>query len=231
MTTKKQMLRAWLSQMRRALSSVIGVSLMIVIVVLLASVMAGLVLTYGNELERPEMTDSGPVTTDSGSEATGSRLNPWDNEEALLAPENPTAGAEDVRYRVIFEIQEQKGGDSNDAVGNSLNDVLVSVDDVDRRMFSGVTKSDVEKFEVERENGDTEKYLYDVEDEENWSIDNDNNELKMTLSGNYDIQAGDVITIIIDSIDNPAEPGTYDIAVELNDGEDTESGTLEIVSE
>jgi hypothetical protein len=197
---------------------------MIVIVVLLASAMAGLVLTYGNELERPGMTDERSETTDS-------RLNPWDNEEALLAPENPTAGAEDVRYRIIFEIQAQKGGDSNDAVGNSLNDVLVSVDDVDRRMFSGVTKSDIEKFEVEREDGTTESYADDVEDEENWSIDNDDNDLRITLSGDYDIKAGDVITIIIDSIDNPAEPGTYDIAVELNDGEDMESGTLEIVSE
>lgn len=200
-----------------------GVTLMIVIVILLSSVMAGMVLTFGGGLEEPEFLNN---TTDSSVP-----LNPWDSKDELLSPKNPVAGAEDVRYRVVFDIQENTGGDSNDAVGNSLNGVRIIVDNVDRSMFSGVSKPDVETFEVQRENGTTTEFKSDVQDEDNWEFDNDNNELKMTLTGNYDIKAGDEITIIIADVDNPSDPGTYDVTVQLNNGEDQESGKLEIIEE
>lgn len=203
----------WASDVKRSISSVIGVTLMLVIVVLLASVMAGMVFTFDNKLEEPDLEDD------------GTSVNPWSDDDALLAPEDPTAGAEDIRYRVVFEIS-----DTN-IEGDSLNEVKVRVDDVDESMFSGVSKSDIETFEVEKTDGTVIDIADDVEDDSNWSLQEGGSELEMTLSGSgyTNPSTGDVMTIVFDGVDNPNDPGTYDISVTLNQGEDKQTGTLEII--
>lgn len=195
--------------LKRALSSVVGVSLMLVIVVLLASVISGIVLVYDDRLQEPELEGD---------------LNPWGDTDALLAPENPTAGAEDVRYRVVFEIS-----DSNMA-GDSLNEVQISVDGVTESMFSGVKDEGIETFEVETSSSVLD-ISSDVEDESNWDLQNGGTEIEMTLGGSSypNAQVGDRITIIFAGVDNPNDPGTYDISVTLNQDEDEQSGTLEII--
>lgn len=204
--------------MRRAISSVVGVTLMVIIVVMLASVMTGMVLTFGDELEEPELTNS-----TNSAEA----LNPWDDEDALLAPEDPAAGAEDVRYRVIFQIQSS----DSDIEGDSLNELRVEVSGVDESMFSGVAESDVETFEVEKTDGTVLDIQNDVETEDNWALQEGGSELEMTLGGSAytNPEVGDVITVIFGNVDNPSDPGTYDITVTLNQDEADASGTLEIV--
>lgn len=208
----------WMSPVRRAISSVVGVTLMVIIVVMLASVMTGMVLTFGDELEEPELTNS-----TNSAEA----LNPWDDEEALLAPEDPAAGAEDVRYRVIFQIQSS----DSDIEGDSLNELRVEVSGVDESMFSGVAESDVETFEVEKTDGTVLDIQNDVETEDNWALQEGGSELEMTLGGSAytNPEVGDVITVIFGNVDNPSDPGTYDITVTLNQDEADASGTLEIV--
>lgn len=203
-----------LDKTRRALSSVVGVTLVIVIVLLLASVFAGLVLSFGDRLQEPELQENGS-------------LNPWADGESLLAPETPTAGAEDVRYRVLFEIQD------TDMEGDSLNEVRISVNGVSESMFSGVRDEDIETFEVEQTDGTVLDILSDVEDESNWAFQEGGSEVEITLSGSGypNPSTGDVITIIFDGVDNPNDPGTYDVSVTLNQDEDEESGTLEIVEE
>lgn len=187
---------------------------MIVIVLLLASMFAGLVLSLGDRLQEPELRENGS-------------LNPWDEGESLLAPENPTAGAENVRYRVLFEIQ-----DTN-VEGDSLNEVRITVDGVSESMFSGVRDEDIETFEVEKTDGTVLDISTDVEDESNWSFQEGGSEVEITLTGSgyTNPSTGDVITIIFDGVDNPNDPGTYDVSVTLNQGEDEDSGTLEIVEE
>jgi len=203
----------WMSPVRRAISSVVGVTLMVIIVVMLASVMTGMVL-----LEEPELTNS-----TNSAEA----LNPWDDEDALLAPEDPAAGAEDVRYRVIFQIQSS----DSDIEGDSLNELRVEVSGVDESMFSGVAESDVETFEVEKTDGTVLDIQNDVETEDNWALQEGGSELEMTLGGSAytNPEVGDVITVIFGNVDNPSDPGTYDITVTLNQDEADASGTLEIV--
>lgn len=191
-------------------------ALMLVIVILLASVMAGMFIAFGDQLEEPTIRQN---------DSTSTGLNPWDDEDALLAPEDPAAGAEDVRYRVVFEIQ-----DSN-MNGDSLNEVKVNVEGVSESMFSGVTRSDIETFEVEKTDGTVLDIVSDVEDDSNWALQNGGSELEMTLTGSGypNPTTGDVITIVFDGVDNPNDPGTYDISVTLNQGEDDQSGTLKII--
>jgi FlaG/FlaF family flagellin (archaellin) len=198
-----------IARVKRALSSVIGVALILVIVMLLASVVAGMVFQFDDELQEPDLRD----------------VNPWGDQSTLLAPEDPTAGAEDVRYRVIFEIN-----DSNMA-GDSLNEVKISVDGVNESMFSGVGDEDIEQFEVDKTKGTVSDITNDVQDESNWAFAKGDSEIEMVLGGNglTDPKVGDVITIIFGGVDNPNAPGTYDISVTLNQDVDEQSGTLEII--
>ncbi len=186
---------------------------MLVLVVALVSAMSGMVLTFGNGLQEPEL--------DAGNDG----VNPWGDDDALLVPEDQTAGAEDIRYRVLFEIQD------SDMEGDSLNEVRITVNGVDESMFTGVSKEDIETFEVEKTDGTVLEIEDDVEDDDNWAIQEGGSELEMTLSGSGypNPSTGDVITIIFDGVDNPNDPGTYDISVTLNQDGDTQSGELEII--
>lgn len=210
-----------LSDVRRAISSVVGVTLILVIVVLLASVTAGIFLTYSDELEEPDFLENG---SESNSSAP---LNPWSEEDALLAPEDPTAGAEDVRYRIVFDIQES----DSDIEGDSLNELQVSVDGVGEDMFSGVTKSDIEQFEVNRTDGSVINIEDDIQSGDNWDIQEGGSEIEIVLDGDTyeNPSVGDEIVVIFGSVDNPNAPGTYDITVTLNQDPAEQSGTLEII--
>lgn len=197
----------------RAVSAVLGVTLMIVIVVLLASVVAGFVLTFDEELTEPTF----------GNETDNSTINPWSDADALLAPRDPTAGAEDVRYRVRIEIQ-----DTNMA-GDSLNELDVQVTTADD-MFSGTSASDVETFTVETTDGTT----LDIESDVNgWVVSDGGSALQIQLSGSEytNPSTGDVITVIFDGVANPRDPDVYDVKVILNEGEDEQSGEIAIIAE
>lgn len=200
----------WLGSLKRAIAPVVGVVLMVVLVIILASVMSAMVASLGDRLEEPELDDS---------------VNPWNDEDALLAPEDATAGAEDIRYRVVFEIQD------SDMEGDSLNEVRITVDGVDESMFTGVSKGDIEAFEVEKTDGTVLDIEGDVEDDSNWAIQEGGSEIEITLSGSgySNPSTGDTITIIFDGVDNPNDPGTYDISVTLNQDGDKQSGELKII--
>ncbi|MXR52150.1 type IV pilin [Halovenus sp. WSH3] len=198
-------------EFERAISAVLGVTLMVAIVVLLASVVAGFVLTYDDQLREPEFDN-----------ATDGSINPWSNTDALLAPRDPTAGAENVRYRVRIEIK-----DAN-MEGDSLNELDVSVTTSDD-MFSGTSASDIESFEVEKTDGTT----LDIEsDVDGWVVSDGGSSLQIQLSGSEytNPSTGDVITVVFDGVANPNDPDTYDVTVVLNEGEDEQSGELEILA-
>jgi len=195
------------AELRRAVSPVVGVALMVVLVVVLSSAMAGLVLTYTDAPETPSFEEE---VQDS----------PWDD-DPLLGPEDATAGATDIRYRVYFEIT-----DTN-MEGDSLNGVRIFVNTTDD-MFSGTSQDDLETLEVEKTDGTELDIKSDVD---GWSTSNDGSQLDIGLSGSEypNPSVGDTIIIIFDGVDNPADPGTYDVEVELNGDEDLQEGELEIV--
>jgi len=196
-----------LDAVHRAVSPVIGIALMIVIVVLLVSTIAGSLLAFGDSLEAPEI--------ESTAEA-----HPWDD-DPLLGPEDPIAGATDVRYRVYFEIKD------SDMAGDSLNEVRIFVDTGDD-MFSDTDQSNLETFEVETVDG-TEKEISD--DVSGWETSQGGSELLIKLQGegHKEPSVGDTIVIIFDGVNNPVDPGTYDVEIELNGDGDMQKGTLEIV--
>jgi hypothetical protein len=201
----------------RAVSPVVGVAL-------LASVLAGSLVALDDSLESPGYGD-GPDDDESGGDeqdADDPVQNPWSG-NPLLGPEDPTAGATDVRYRVYFEIADQN------MVGDSLNEVRISVTTGDD-MFSGTDATDLETFTVETTDG-TEKEISD--DVNSWQTGNDGSELVIGLQGNghVDPSIGDVIVIVFGGVDNPEAPGIYDVTAELNGGEDGQAGELEIVEE
>lgn len=194
----------------RAVSPVVGVALMVVVVVLLASVTAGFALTFDEELQEPG------IRTADGTDVGD--VNPW-SEDDLLAPKNATAGAEDVRYRLLFEV---KPGDNVSDDDVDLVNIDVAVDTGDD-MFTEVGSADFEKLEV---NGETlEASAEDI----TWDSASGGSELAIEFTDmEYDPSAGDEVVLVFGGVDNPEEPGTYAIDVELN-GDDRKSGQLEIV--
>lgn len=190
----------------------IGVAMTIVLVVLLASTISGFLLTFDDSLNAPELEGE-----DSGEGLDG----PW-SDDPLLGPEDPTAAATDVRYRVYFEIE-----DTN-MEGETLSDVKINVT-TDDDMFSGTNQSNLETFRVETEDGTEIDVIDDVDD---WASE-DETKLEMEVGGDeyQNSSVGDTIIIVFDGVDNPPDPGTYDVEVTLNEGGDVQEGELEIVEE
>lgn len=193
----------------RAVSPVVGVALMVIIVVMLAATTAGFALTFEDTLESPDI---------GTPEATDGSVNAWSDDD-LLAPENATAGAEDVRYKVVFEVE---ADDSVSENSEDLSNIDVVVDTGDD-MFTGVDDADFERLEV---NG----VELDVSAEDiSWSADSGGSELNVEFSDvEYDPEEGDKVVLVFGGVDNPEDPGTYDVDVELN-GDDSRAAELEIV--
>lgn len=185
------------------MSPVVGVILMIVVTILLASVIAAMAISFDDRMTAPDWR--------AGEE------NPW-AEDPLVGPEDPTAGAEDVRYRVYFELEE-------DPDGAPLNTLTISVDAGDD-MFSGTTDSDLEQFDIIRTNGSVSS----PEEVHQWQADETELDIVIPGEGPTLFDEGEVVEIVFGGVDNPAEPGTYDVTVSLNQANITEQrGDLEIV--
>lgn len=185
----------------RSVSPVIGVVLMVVITIVLASVVAVAVMSFEGQLNEPDWGDR--------------HENPW-AQDPLLGPEDPRAGAEDVRYRVYLDFED-------DTPNEVLNHVNVSVDAEGEDLFSGIETADVETFQIIRDNGST------VELEGVDSLDGSETEVRMSNPGRSfeDFEENDALEIIFGGVDNPVEPGTYDVTVDLTPG-GSQEGELEI---
>lgn len=187
---------------KRAISPVVGVALMIVITVLLSASIAGALFAFSGELEEPNL------------EAPAE--NPW-ADDPLFGPEDPTAGATDVRYRVYFEIED------DDA--DELADIRISVTTGDD-MFGEPEQLELETLLIEAPDGSETSIRGDFEA---FEIDEGGSELDIELDGNEDEpQEGDAIVAVLDGIDNPTVSGTYDVEVEIN-GDEQKQGELEII--
>lgn len=177
---------------------------MVVVTILLASVIAAVALSLDDRMTAPDWRVS--------------EENPW-AEDPLVGPENPAAGAEDVRYRIYFELTEDPGG-------APLNTLTITVDAGEDDMFSGTTKSDLETFHIIRPNGS----VTTIDDVHSWHA----NETELTImdpgGGPSLHDEGEVVEIIFGGVDNPADPGIYDVTVSLDQANITEQrGDLEIV--
>lgn len=189
----------------RAVSPVIGVVLMIVLTIVLAAMLATVALSFEDRLVAPQWN------TDAD--------NPW-AENPLFGPENPIAGAEDVRYRVYFEVEEN-------ATAGPLNTITISVDTDEDDMFTGTTGESLETFDVIRTNGT----VVDLTPSEKWTASENTLTIKPE-KGKTDVgEAGEVVEIIFGGVDNPADPGIYEVTVSIDQGNVADQqGELEIIA-
>lgn len=185
----------------RGISPVVGVVLMIALTILLASVIGMMVLSLDDQLREPDFHP---------------HENPW-ADDPLLGPENPIAGAEDVRYRVYFEVNESGGGET------PLNYINVSVETEDD-MFSGTTAGDLESMRLLRANGT----VVDLAPDEDWKVEETRLQIK-TEEGVTFVDEGDAVEIIFGGVDNPAKPGTYPVNISSTGAIEDQHGELEII--
>lgn len=201
-------MRSW----GRAISPIIGVALMVILTVLLASVLATGVLPMGNDL------DTGPFDR---------AINPWSGTRGdLVRVSDQSAGANDVRYRVNFNI---KSG--SDTIGNSLNSVVLDVTTGSPDMFSPTGQADIEKIGIDKgSDGSIDQVI--TPDVDGWNVQNGGSKLKIGFTGSaYSASAGDSIIIIFGGVTNPADPGTYDVRAQTSGDGNWHTGTIEIIAD
>lgn len=188
---------------------------MVAIVVLLAAVVAGSVLTFDDQLREPELE-----TGDDGNNNNNNNNNenPFAQGQ-LLAPEDPTAGETSVRYRLQLTVGSELGQE-----GEELGELDIIVQGTSTDMFSTVDGSDFETLKVDDEELDVEGSDF------SWETDAGGTELNFQVengeAADFDVRTDEEITLIFDDVDNPADSGEYDIKVE---GDEQRTGTLEIV--
>lgn len=210
----------------RGVSPVIGVVLMVVLTVLLASTFAAGIGVFSDSIEQSERqfqeTASGsePVETASG--------NPWGGDRGdLIQPANDQAGATDVRYRINFTIRS-----GSDTIGNSLNSIRLEVPTSTPDMFSNTSEADLERLVIdEGSDGSVDRDITDDVSISDWQISNSGSQLKIVFDGSaYTPSAGESIVMILDGVDNPESAGTYDVDAETSGDGNIHDGEITIVS-
>lgn len=217
----------------RGVSPVIGVVLMVVLTVLLASTFAAGMGVFSDSIEQSERqfqdtTSREPVETSARESVETASGNPWGGDRGnLIRPANDQAGATDVRYRVNFTI---KSG--SDTIGNSLNSIRIEVPTSTPDMFSSTSESDLERLVIdEGSDGSVDRDITDDVSISDWQISNSGSQLKIVFDGSaYTPSADESIVMILDGVDNPESAGTYDVDAETSGDGNIHDGEITIVS-
>lgn len=210
---------------RRGVSPVIGVVLMVVLTVLLASVFAAGLGVFNDSIEQSDRQFQEAVAR--GTVETAS-VNPWGGDRGdLIQPANDQAGATDVRYRVNFTIRS-----GSDTIGNSLNSIRIEVPTATPNMFSNTSESDLERLVIdEGSDGSIDRDITDDVSISDWQISNGGSQLKIVFDGSaYTPSADESIVMILDGVDNPESAGTYDVDAETSGDGNIHDGEITIVS-
>lgn len=203
------------------MSPVIGVTLMVVLTVLLASVFAAGMLSFDGGLDQKK--DQFDDTLAEGAVSTAS-ANPWSGEPGdLVRVSDNRAGATDVRYRINFTVQSGSA-----TVGSTLNLVKLDVTTGSPDMFSGTDQANLEKVVIdEGSDGSVDRTI--TGDVNGWTASGGGSSLEITFGGSsYTASADDSIIIVFDGVDNPTSPGTYQLEVQTNGDPNVLSGTIKI---
>lgn len=200
---------------RRGVSPVVGVVLLVVITLLLASVLAAGATVYAQSLDADEAMPTTGETATATSTATPTVTateDEWTGTPGeLFRLGDDAAAATNVTFRVNFTIQE-----GSPTIGNSLNSVYLEVTTGSPDMFSNTSQSDLTTFGVDTDSdGEIEEDIaYDVD---GWSVKNDGTALKIGLGGSaYTPEAGHSIVVVFDGVDSPDSSGTYDLEAQTS---------------
>jgi len=143
--------------------------------------------------------------------------------DELVRVGDRTAGATDVEMEINFQIEE-----GSPTIGNSLNSMEIDVQSGSPDMFSGTSQSDVVEMGVDTD-GDG-RIDNDIESDINgWDVSNNGSTLSVELGGSEytNPQAGDMIILTIDNVDNPTS-GTYDVRIQTSDDGNWQEGSITI---
>jgi flagellin-like protein len=212
---------------RRGVSPVLGVVLMVVLTVLLASVFAAGLGALGRSVEQNERQLQRTLA-DAGEGVATASGNPWGGERGdLIRPSNNQAGATDVRYRINFTIRS-----GSDTIGNSLNSIRLEVPSSSPDMFSNTSQSDLDRLVVdEGSDGTVDRDITSNVTVDQWNVNNGGSELKIGFSGSaYTPSANESIVMILDGVDNPNSAGTYDMEAETSGDGNIHNGNVTIVA-
>lgn len=202
---------------RRAISPVVGVALAVVITLLLASMFAvGAMEMAEFGMEREEVRDLTGADGDASGDGYRSEL-VWARDGSPGATTNHV-----VNYTIASD---------SDTAGNSLNSVeirypdgTVDVSGVDERseiVTVGIDEDRDGAIEVDA--------TADVEccpPGDGVIISDGGNTIRVELSGNHDLEAGDALIVEYEAVENPTV-GDYGVTVDVN-GDVTDSGTLDV---
>ena len=200
----------------RGINPVLGVILMVVITLILASVVTFEVSTIGSGLEDHEDQYDDAVTTLSA--------NPWSGSQGdLIRISNNQAGATDVKYRVNFSIEP-----GSPTIGDTLDEVYIEVTTGSPNMFSNTELADLISVKVDQGNDGTYERTLSG-DADVWQVQNGGTSLQIDFSSSYHINSGSSIIVVFDSVDNPDTPGEFELRVETNNAGNWHTGTITIV--
>ena len=201
---------------QRGVSPVVGVFLMVVITLLMASMISYQFSNLGADLEVKGAQYDQAVSTLSG--------NPWSGEPGdLVRVSNTQAGATDVRYRVNVKIEP-----GSTAVGNNTKYILLEVTTGSPDMFSNTDLPDLYVAGVD-EDGDGVIDRSLTADVNAWEVKDGGTSVKIDIDDtSYVASANDSIIVEFDGVDNPETPGDYDLRAETGFG-NWHEGTITIV--
>jgi len=200
----------------RGINPVLGVILMVVITLILASVVTFEVSTIGSGLEDHEDQYDDAVTTLSA--------NPWSGSQGdLIRISNNQAGATDVKYRVNFSIEP-----GSPTIGDTLDEVYIEVTTGSPNMFSNTELADLISVKVDQGNDGTYERTLSG-DADVWQVQNGGTSLQIDFSSSYHINSGSSIIVVFDGVDNPDTPGEFELRVETNNAGNWHTGTITIV--
>lgn len=209
----------------RAVSPVIGVVLMVVVTVVLASVFAvNFVSLTDGEREDAE-TAVGQVEEGLGDEPEAVDIEGVEHRGELVFAHEETPGAT-TTHEVNWDVGT---GDGSAEIGNSLNKInVVYTGGTD---VSAVDASDVLVYLNKDDDAALEANATD--DVSGVSTGGGGTSLTITLSGNYDIEERDTIVVAYDGAQNPASTGSYSTDVTVNgdapgSGDETQTGSLDV---
>jgi len=203
----------------RAISPIIGVALMVVITLLLATMFAaGAVSMADFDSEREDVADltDGPVDGSADAESNADELL-WAVDDGA-----DTTTTHVVNYTIAAD---------SDTAGNSLNSVTVEYESGSADVSGVDERADVTLVGIDEDRDGTVETdaTGDVEccpPGDGVIVSDGGNTLRIEFSGNYNLAAGDALVVRYESATNPSA-GDYGVSVTVN-GEVNDAGTLEV---
>lgn len=205
-----------MTKRHRGVSPVVGVFLVVVITLLIASMISYQFSALSTDLNTKRSQYDDAVTTLSG--------NPWSGEPGdLVRISNSEAGATDVRYRVNFQIEP-----GSPAIDNNTKYIALEVTTGDPDMFSNTDLGDLFVAGVDEDNdGTIDRSLTSAVNA--WEVRDGGTSLKIDLDDTaYQASENDTIIVEFDGVDNPKDPGNYELRAETGYG-NWHEGTITII--